>query len=153
VVYLAASSGLFTSTDGGLNWTPGTNGGGVAQSLALDTSSPVANRVLFAGVNGSGVRRSTDGGQTWTQVLNSTTPAVANALAAAVGPPPANAPASIGKVAVALAPPASPPNANGVQVIYVTIEGRSGNFIPNPYTNILGIFESTDQGATWTQRN
>jgi hypothetical protein len=151
-LYLASSAGLFTSNDGGLNWTLGINGGGLAESLALDTSSPAANRVLFAGINGSGVRQSTDGGQTWTQVLSAATPAVAAALAANAGPPTAS-PVGIGKVAVALAPPASPPNAAGVQVVYVTIEGTGGTFVPNPYTPILGIFQTTDQGTNWTQRS
>jgi hypothetical protein len=148
---LASNGGLFWSNDGGQNWTPGTNGGGTAQSLALDASSPAGNRVLFAGLNGSGIFRSNDGGVTWTQVLSSTTAAVANALAGHVLPPPA-APPGIGKVAISLAPPAAAPNPAGVQVIYATIEGTGGNFIPNPYYPILGIFESTDQGATWTQR-
>jgi photosystem II stability/assembly factor-like uncharacterized protein len=153
-VYAASNIGLWTSTDGGNNWTHGTNGTGVAQSLVVDASSPAANRVLFAGIQGQGIDRSNDGGATWTQVLNSSTPAVAAALATHVAPPPAPAP-GIGKVIVALAPPATPPNAAGVQVIYVTIEGTGGNFpIPNdPYYNILGIFQSTDQGATWTQRS
>src|SRR5262249_51524716 len=38
VLYLAASNGLFRSTDGGQNWTGGTNGFGNAQSLVLDAS-------------------------------------------------------------------------------------------------------------------
>jgi hypothetical protein len=151
VLNLASSTGLYRSVDSGQNWTAGTNGAGLAQSLALDASSPAANRVLFAGMNGSGIFRSNDGGVTWTQVLSSTTGAVANALAGHVLPPPAALP-SIGKVAIALAPPAAAPNPAGVQVIYATLEGKGGNFIANPYYPILGIFESTDQGATWTQR-
>lgn len=152
-VYAASNIGLWTSVDGGNNWTQGTNGTGVAQSLVVDASSPAANRILFAGINGQGIDESNDGGGTWTKVLTTATPAVAAALATHVAPPPAPAP-GIGKVIVALAPPTSPPNAAGVQVIYATIEGTGGNFpIPNdPYYNILGIFQSTDQGATWTQR-
>jgi len=95
---------------------------------------------------------STNGGQNWTQVLNSATSVVAAALATHVAAPPAKAP-SIGKVAVALAPPAASPNPAGVQVVYVTIEGRGGNFIPSPYTPILGIFQTTNQGGTWNQRS
>jgi hypothetical protein len=151
---LATNAGLFWSNDGGQNWTAGTNGGGLVQSLALDASSPAATRVLFAGVNGQGIVRSNDGGVTWTQVLSSTTAAVANALAGHVAPPPASAP-FIGKVAIALAPSSATPNPAGVQVIYATIQGSGGNFpiAGSPYQNILGIFQSTDQGATWTQRN
>lgn len=151
---LASNIGLWSSSDGGNNWTQGTKGAGWAQSIVLDASSPAAHRVLFASIHGQGVVESTDGGATWTQVLNASTPAIAAALATHVAPPPAPAP-GIGKVIVALAPPTTPPNAAGVQVIYATMEGTGGNFpIPNdPYYNILGIFQSTDQGATWTQRN
>jgi HYDIN/CFA65/VesB-like, Ig-like domain len=153
IVYLAGNLGLWTSVDGGKNWTRGTNGNlGTAESLALDPSSPPGNRVLFAGVNGVGVLRSNDGGGSWTLLLNSATPAVSTALTAHAGPM-GSLPASIGKVAVALAPPAATPNPAGVQVIYLTIEGRNGDFIPSPYTQILGIFQSTDQGATWSLRN
>ena len=35
-------------------------------------------------------------------------------------------------------------------MIYATIEGQNGDFVPTPYTGILGIFESQDQGVTWT---
>ena len=44
LLYLGASNGLFRSTDGGRNWTQGTNGGGDARSLVLDRTSPSANR-------------------------------------------------------------------------------------------------------------
>jgi len=152
VVYLAASNGLYTSIDGGNSWNQGTNGNGYGQSLVLDASSPAANRVLFAGMLGQGVFETNNGGASWTQVLGPTTPAVAAALATHVKSG-ASAP-GIGKVIVSLDPPATPPNAAGVQVVYVVLEGTGGNFpIPNdPYYNILGIFQSTDQGATWTQR-
>ena len=47
---------------------------------------------------------------------------------------------------MALAPPTSPPNVKGVQVVYVTFSG-SGT-APDP----VGVFVSKDQGATWTQQ-
>ena len=145
-LYLAASTGLFFSTDAGQNWTLGTGGGGgQADSLGFDASSPVGNRTLFAGINGVGIKRSIDGGNNWIQVLNSTTPAVAAQLTAHST---ISSNATIGKVAISLAP--SVGNAAGVQVIYATIEGRNGDFVPTPYTGILGIFESQDQGVTWT---
>jgi photosystem II stability/assembly factor-like uncharacterized protein len=138
-LYLGASNGLFRSTDGGRNWTQGTNGGGDARSLVLDKTSPVANRRLYAGVSFSGVRQSTNGGQTWTQILNAATPAVAALL-------PPNS--TIGQTLVDLAPPTSPPNAGGIQVLYASMEGfctMSGCGVPDP----VGFFRSTDQGATW----
>ena len=155
-MYAAASNGLYTSNNGGRDWTRGTNGTGDAETLSLDTSSPVGARALFAGVRNSGVWRSLDGGQNWTQVLRQTTPAVAGALTMNGW--------GFGKVAVAIAPPTALPNPNGVQVIYVTMEGTGvaldsmgnpildsmGNRIPAP--DPIGVFQSTDQGATWTQR-
>ena len=142
ILYASCNVGLFRSTDGGLNWAMGTGGAGNAQTLVLDPSSPANARVLFAGVNGSGIRRSVDGAQTWTTVLNAGTPAVAAAL-------PANS--TFGKVVVAVAPPAAIPNPSGAQVIYATMEGvctMTGCGVSDP----LGIFMSTDQGMTWTRR-
>ncbi|MEU4195424.1 choice-of-anchor D domain-containing protein [Kribbella sp. NPDC026611] len=139
IVYLSSSSGVFRSTDGGLNWTRGTGSNGDARSLVLDTSSPTAARILYAGVAGRGVFQSTDGGLNWTAILTGTTPVVAAAIGAA--------PRTFGKVVVDLAPPTSPPAAGGVQVLYVALAGRGG--APDP----VGLFMSTDQGATWTQRS
>ncbi|TBW34553.1 choice-of-anchor D domain-containing protein [Azotobacter chroococcum] len=138
VLYLASSSGCFRSVDAGRNWTTGANSFGDARSLVLDTSSPAGARILYAGISGRGVFRSNDGGQNWTQILGPATPAVS----AAIGP----APAGFGKAIVSVAPPTSPPNVAGVQVLYVTLQGTGG--APDP----VGVFMSTDQGANWTQR-
>ncbi len=149
-LYLAASSGVYYSTDSGQNWFVGSGSSGdLIESLAFDASSPVGSRVLFAGANSVGVLQSTDGGVNWTQSLNKSTPAVAAQLTSHNT---ATSTAGIGKVAISLAPPTAVPNPAGVQVIYATIEGTGGNFTlaSSPYTNILGIFESADQGATWT---
>ncbi|MFZ0678070.1 choice-of-anchor D domain-containing protein [Candidatus Binatus sp.] len=149
-LYLAAGSGLYFSTDAGQNWTVGTGSSGdQADSLGFDASSPTASRVLFAGVRGLGILQSTNSGVSWTQSLNSSTPAVATQLAAHST---LTSTAGIGKVAISLAPPTAVPNPAGVQVVYATIEGTGGNFpiTGSPYTNILGIFETADQGATWT---
>ncbi len=137
-VYLASSSGVFRSRDGGQNWRFGTNSSGDARSLVIDASSPAGARILYAGINQRGVFRSSDGGRTWTQILSGATPAVA----AAVGP----APNAFGSVIVDVAPPTAPPNPGGVQVLYATLEGTNG--APDP----VGVFSSVDQGATWTQR-
>jgi photosystem II stability/assembly factor-like uncharacterized protein len=139
ILYLGASNGLFRSTDGGRNWTIGTNGVGDARSLVLDKTSPTANRILYGGIDSSGVRRSTNGGQTWAQILDATTPAVAALL-----PPNSR----LGQTLVDLAPPTSPPNPAGIQVLYASMEGActmSGCGVPDP----VGFFRSTDQGATW----
>jgi hypothetical protein len=137
VLYLASSNGVFRSVDAGRNWTLGINSGGDARSLVLDVSSPAGSRILYAGISGRGVFRSNNGGQNWTQILSATTPAVATALPA---------PRGFSKVVVDIAPPTSPPNPGGVQVLYVSLEGTGG--APDP----VGIFRSTDQGGTWTQQ-
>jgi Abnormal spindle-like microcephaly-assoc'd, ASPM-SPD-2-Hydin len=137
VVYLASVNGVFTSSDGGQNWTAASGISGDTRSLVLDLSTPASTRILHAGVSGKGVFISKDSGQTFSQTLSPTTPAVAAALAGS----------SFTRVIVALAPPASPPNVNGVQVIYVTMAGTySGT--PDP----VGVFLSTDQGGTWTRQ-
>ena len=153
VIYLSSTSGLFRSTDGGQNWTAGTNGFGDSRSLVLDTSSPAASRILYAGISGRGVFQSTDGGQNWTLILSGATAVVANALC----PTPPCVPArSLGKFIVALAPPASPPNAGGIQVLYATVEGQPVVAAPPPgSTNApdpVGLFMTTDQGVNWVQQ-
>lgn len=142
ILYLASTSGCFRSIDGGLNWTLGTNASGDARSLVLDTSTPVGSRILYAGISVRGVFRSNDGGQNWTQILSGATPVVA----AAVGAPPAG----FNKTIIAIAPPTSPPNPGGVQVLYATVERTDGT--PNPVPDAVGVFQSTDQGGTWTKR-
>jgi len=136
VLYLGSTNGVFTSSDGGQNWTAAAGIFGDARSLALDLSTPANARILYAGVSGQGVFVSNDGGATFNQILSPTTSAVSTALSGG----------GFNRVIVALAPPTSPPNVNGVQVIYVTMSG-SGT-APDP----VGVFISTDQGGTWAQQ-
>jgi hypothetical protein len=137
VLYLASTSGVFTSSDAGQNWTAAAGISGDTRSLVLDPSTPASARILHAGVSGTGVFRSTDSGRTFTQTLSATTPAVATALGGS----------GFTRVVVALAPPTSPANVNGVQVIYVTMAGTY-NSTPDP----VGVFLSKDQGGTWTKQ-
>jgi photosystem II stability/assembly factor-like uncharacterized protein len=140
VVYLASSTGVWRSANGGLDWTLGTGSPiADARSLVLDRSSRRRARILYAGISKQGVFQSTDGGQSWTQILSTTTPAVAAALAAVPG-------AAMGQVVLDLAPPASPPAAGGIQVIYIAIAGNTKALDP------VGLFVSTDQGRTWSQQ-
>jgi photosystem II stability/assembly factor-like uncharacterized protein len=134
-LYLASNTAIFRSTDGGLNWIQGNNSNGDVRSLALDTSS-TGSRILYAGISGRGVFRSNDGGLNWTQILSQTTPSVATALGSG----------GFGKVVVDIAPPTSSPNPSGVQIIYASLAGTGS--APDP----VGIFISTDQGATWSQQ-
>ena len=140
IVYVAANSGLFVSNDGGVNWTQGTAPAGDVRSLVLDQTSPAGARVLFAGITGVGVVQSTDGGQNWVTILNAATPVVATSLTAGGF-------TGFGKVVVALAPPTSPPNPAGIQVLYATMVGRGVAF-GSP--DAIGLFQSTNQGGAWT---
>jgi photosystem II stability/assembly factor-like uncharacterized protein len=138
IVYLASNSGLFRSTDGGLNWNKVANG--TVNSLVLDPTSPASARILYAGISGVGVVRSTNGGQNWATILNAATPAVATKLTG-------GGYTGFSKTIVALAPPTSPPNLTGIRVLYVSMVGTP-NVFGNPDT--VGLFLSQDQGSTWT---
>ena len=140
VVYLAASTGVWRSANGGLDWTLGTGSDvGDVRSLVLDRSSRRQARILYAGISGHGAFQSTDGGKRWTRILSKNTEAVADALAAVSG-------AAMTQVVLDLAPPASPPAAGGIQVIYAAIAGKTKALDP------VGLFVSTDQGRTWSKQ-
>ena len=133
------SSGVFTSTDGGQNWTQPPGSAATAVRSALDLHPAANARILHAGVAGNGVFRSTDGGATFT-----------------AGAEPRRRPpwrrrwarSSFSRVVVALAPSRPRrPNVNGIQVIYVDHVGG----LRRSRTR-SGVFMSTDQGATWTQQ-
>jgi photosystem II stability/assembly factor-like uncharacterized protein len=147
-VYLACSSGLFVSHDGGFNWTPGLAPGGDVRSLELDLTSPPGARILYAGITGIGVFQSNDGGNTWASILSGATPALATELNTAGTPGP---PRSPGKFIIALAPPTAPPAPAGVQVMYATIGGLPFNrpALPTDAPDPVGVFRSIDQGTTW----
>lgn len=138
-LYMATATGVYRSTDRGLNWTFGVGSGGDARSLVLDRTSPTGARILYAGVTGIGILRSVDSGVSWAPILNAATPAVTAAIGGTPG-------AGFSKAIVALAPPTAPPNAAGIQVLYATLSGQGG--APDP----VGLFLSTDQGATWARR-
>ena len=68
IIYAAGSSGVFKSTNAGLNWTTSVSVSNV-NALVMDWNN---NQILFlttSGVSGVGaVRRSTDGGTSWTNL-------------------------------------------------------------------------------------
>src|ERR1700758_3869835 len=142
IVYLASNSGLFRSTDGGLNWNQAVAPNGAANTLVLDPPSPASARILYAGINGVGVVQSTDGGQNWATILNAATPAVATKLTG-------GGYTGFSKVVVALAPPTSPANPGGIRVLYASMVGIPNVFGP---PDTVGLFLSQDKGATWTTR-
>lgn len=136
-LYCATQNGVWISGDGGQNWTQGTGSFGDVRTLVLDATSPLASRILYAGISNRGVFTSNNGGASWTSILTGSTPVVASAVGAS--------PHGFGKVVVALAPPTSPPNPGGVQVIYVSLQGTGGAADP------VGLFLTTNQGFNWTQ--
>ena len=115
-LYLASTKGVFISTDGGPDWrqgvTPTGNISGDSRSLVLDTSA-TGSRILYIGVTDIGVFRSNDGDLNWISILDRTTPAVKTAIGSG----------DFGKVVVDIAPPMSPPNLIGVQILYVSLRG------------------------------
>ena len=125
-LYVAADDGVHVSTDRGLNWTRGAGlsaPGGQPRARHHDARPTRASSMPAS--NGSGVFKSTDGGANWTSVLS--------------------LPAAAQKVIARLAPPTSPPAANGIQVIYCCAGGSGA-------TDPLGFWVSTDAGANWTQQ-
>jgi photosystem II stability/assembly factor-like uncharacterized protein len=59
-------SGVFKTTNGGLNWSAVNNGiGYYINTLAID---PTNTQVVYAGGNGGGVFKTTNGGLSWSQV-------------------------------------------------------------------------------------
>ena len=88
-------------------------------------------RILYAGITGRGRDPVHRRRANWTADPQGATPAVGSAVGAG----------SFGKVVVDIAPPTSPPNAAGVQVLYVPLSGTGG--APDP----VGLFLSTDAGS------
>src|SRR5262249_33208876 len=88
---------------------------------------------------GGAVCHSTGGWKSWRRGWRPAAPAVAAASPAGTG---------IGGVSVAFAPPTSPANPNGIQVLYASMEG-TGAGTPDP----LGVFRSTNQGGAWNRQS
>ena len=136
-LYLASSAGLFVSTDGGFNWTQGAVPGGDVRSLALDTTSPAGARILYAGVTGRW-RRSVHRRGTELDIDPQRAPPQRS-------PRPSPA-ADSAKLSSRSRPQPRPPSPAGIQVLYATMVG-TGSAPPT-----VGLFQSTDQGNTWSAR-
>jgi photosystem II stability/assembly factor-like uncharacterized protein len=62
--YAGTDGGLYKSTDGGVSWTPLTNGL-IATAIYTLLVDPESHSTFYAGTDG-GVFKSTDGGESWT---------------------------------------------------------------------------------------
>jgi PKD repeat protein len=86
IIWAGTDNGLFRSTDGGVSWTPLTNGlpSTTITALKFDPASP---STFYAGTI-VGLFRSTDGGASWTSLNAGLTNTFVNAFAIAPGSPP-----------------------------------------------------------------
>ena len=162
-IFIGAAGGGVWQADNALapqpNWHPSSNGipSNAIGSLAFDPNDP-RGKTLYAGTgepNGSadseagiGLYKSTDGGKNWTLVAGST--ASSAPCASGVGTCPVATGRSIGGIAV------DPADPNHIFIgTDVARHGSSsvngGRFTP-PGAAKVGLYESTDGGATFTDK-
>jgi hypothetical protein len=162
-IFIGAAGGGVWQADNALapqpNWHPSSNGipSNAIGSLAFDPRDPRV-KTLYAGTgepNGSsdseagvGLYKSTDGGKNWTLVAGST--AATAPCASGVGTCPVATDRSIGAVAI------DPADPNHIFIgTDVARHGSSsvngGRFTP-PGAAKVGLYESTDGGATFTDK-
>ena len=121
------SGGVYRSTNGGSTWTQVIQAPGGDNIIFDTTGSTVyaATAGFFSGSN-TGVWKSTDGGATWQMVNGSGTTAL----------PVGNA----GRIAIGMSP-------GNTSVLYAAIS--DGGIFDPTFGQSLGIFKTTDGGATW----
>ncbi|MBI1762861.1 MAG: hypothetical protein HYR56_15635 [Acidobacteria bacterium] len=115
--------GLWKTTDGGQTWTNlnVTNDGGRISAMDVITD-PLNRQRVIASMYGVGLFRSENGGQAWTQLAG-------------------GLPASgFGRIALTVGPPLQ---GSQNSTIYAAVAATGDT--------LLGIFGSTDNGATWTR--
>ncbi len=125
VLLCTSKTGVWRSTDGGNTWSNRLPG--VATSVLFDPTNGASAYAAIGSVSTSllnGIYRSTDGGVTWVAVSSKSLPAAA----------------AMGRTTLAMAP-------SNPAVIYAQVEdlGTSTN------GNLLGIWKTTDGGATWAK--
>ena len=129
IVLAGAFSGLWRSTDGAATWTRvlgASDGTTDVHDVVFDPTGAVAYAgAEFAG-SGTGLYKSTDSGATWQRVTGSG----ANSL------PTAN----VGRIGIAIAP-------SNPSTLYAQVQDSSNAH----FGELLGIWKSTDSGATWNQ--
>ncbi|HMV84359.1 MAG TPA: hypothetical protein PLD20_10295 [Blastocatellia bacterium] len=145
----AAQGGLWRSTDNGAQWTPLTDGQPslAVGSIAIDPTNP---NIIYVGTGegnrssdtyyGLGVLKSTDGGATWTQFSGPTSnrdpfqPAFVNA--------------SMGQLVI---DPTAPNTLFACTTFGSTASAADG--VQQAPLGQVGLWKSTDGGATWRNAN
>ena len=119
----ALTSGVFRSADGGSTW---------AQTLNVSNNQvynvifdPTNGNNVYASVDGNGVYKSTDAGLTWAADNGSGSTSLPTA--------------GTGRVALAIAP-------SSTTTLYAAVTNNSTN-------GIVGLYKTTDGGATWSVTN
>src|SRR5262249_6021685 len=131
---LPGNTGVWKSTDGGLNWvntTANISTTAAVSDLEIDPTNPEVLYAAFGAPGGStvnGVYKSTDGGNTWVAAGNF--PSGASDI-------------NIGRIEVAVA-------ASAPQTLYAVIAASGQNFATNPPGQLYRVMKSTDGGASWT---
>jgi photosystem II stability/assembly factor-like uncharacterized protein len=119
---VSANSGVYRSTNSGATWTNVL--AGTASDIVRNPSTPATVYAALGNIFGAasnGLYKSIDGGQTWTPLSG--------------GFPTAN----VGRINLGIA--ASSPG-----TLYASVQNTSGLF-----GSLLGIWKSTNGGASWTQ--
>jgi photosystem II stability/assembly factor-like uncharacterized protein len=147
IVYAGTTSGgVFKSTDAGASW----NGIGLGRiiSLAID---PNHSGVLYAGVSDYGIFRSTDGGAGWSAVNNGATENFIKALS--VDPQNSStvyAGSSHGIFKTTNAGESWSSANSGFFRTYVSTVAIDPQNQATIYAGGIGVYKSTDGGASWT---
>ena len=150
-VYAGGIGGVFKSTNGGVNWTPASNGiTRYDQHIIVNTVviSPASSQTLFAGEN-TGLYKSVDAGASWSTAGNA--PIGARVVALAIDPLDANKIYSSTNDRIYR----SVDGGNTWQAAFSGLKGTT------PYSIAVvpgalftgtsnGLFKSTDGGVTWS---
>jgi photosystem II stability/assembly factor-like uncharacterized protein len=158
-IYLGAQYAVLKTTDGGATWKRIEQSNGLPfeliRSLATDPLSPLTIYAGYAGTH-AGLSKSTDGGSTWASLANGPQGALGDSVAFAIDPRNpsvlyANGSKSTdGGVTWILAQ-------KGLRKMWVaSIAVGSGVSAPVYAAGVareggMGVFKSSDRGATWTQ--
>ena len=162
--FAATSSGVWHTTDGGLSWTPASNGvtNWPAASIVVSPDYPNDHTVFVGtrGGHGAGVFKTTDGGENWVQVNEGITDTIEHASVWALAISPTYA--SDGTVFAGLYynSGAFRTTNGGVGWTQVITQGDVFALAVSPnyatdgtvFAGVLGdgVYRSTDWGDTWT---